>query len=138
MKTKKIEYITISEIQDHLDEKHHVNYLYDYLKRDLHYYEWCEKKGYKVDPEGKYAGASQIWFKEYQQDPNGMALQPESLDFMKYCFDHYILDFNSHFFYFNDKYDTSHLPEWVGKIYLEICNDFKKLFKDGVVVALNE
>lgn len=47
-----------------------------------HFYTWCDAKGYgQTDPEGKSRGSSQIWFKEYQNDPTGNAARPPYCNF---------------------------------------------------------
>ena len=45
---------------------------YDVSGRAGSFDSWCDSKGYgQTDPHGKHRGASQIWFAEYQSDPDG-------------------------------------------------------------------
>lgn len=51
-----------------LQDVHKVDF-WDYYKSDSDFNNWCDLKGYeKKDPEGKKRSASNIWFKEYQED----------------------------------------------------------------------
>jgi hypothetical protein len=143
MSLKTTSYLELSHITEVLDRKHHQNYLYDLNKSNLHFYDWCDKKGYTknyrgVDKQGHEAGSSQIWFKEYNQAKDGLAQQPESLNFWSYCFDHYLCDSSSNFFYFDKNYDLSGHPQWIKQVYLEICQEFGHHFPDGIVTVLNE
>lgn len=50
---------------------------YDVFKRCRSFDEWCNRKGYgNTDPEGEHRGSSQIWFAEYQADPDGACKEP--------------------------------------------------------------
>ena len=51
-----------------LQDVHKVNF-WDYCNSDADFDNWCNLKGYgKKDSEGKARRASNIWFKEYQED----------------------------------------------------------------------
>lgn len=54
----------------------------DFAGSTGHFNKWATKKGYKgKDSAGKDMGSSQIWFAEYQKDPEGAAKRPPYQDF---------------------------------------------------------
>jgi hypothetical protein len=60
----------------------------DLKGRHGHFNIWCDAKGYgQKDPEGKDRGSSQIWFKEYKEDPTGDAVCPEYCDLWHFASD---------------------------------------------------
>lgn len=83
-----LEFYDYSEIQEYIEKKYAVK-TRDYARKWEHSSEWHRKKGHvgKLDPEGKTLGSSQIWFREYQEDPEGAAKEPPYLDFW-----HWLLD----------------------------------------------
>ena len=55
---------------------------HDYYDSGSHFYKWCDSKGYgETDPDGKNRGASNIWYKEYMEDPDGNAKRPPYCNF---------------------------------------------------------
>lgn len=54
---------------------------YDVFQHSGSFDRWCDRKGYgHSDPEGKHRGSSQIWFAEYQNDPEGACKEPPRLN----------------------------------------------------------
>ena len=62
--------------------------VYDVFKRCGSFDKWCEQKGYgKKDPEGKHRGSSQIWYAEYQRDPDGACKEPPQANLWHFFLD---------------------------------------------------
>jgi hypothetical protein len=83
MKTKTMTVYDWFDIQNKICEIMGINedQFRDLKGSDDHFYKWCDSKGYvEKDPEGKCQGSSQIWFKEYNQAPDGAAACPEHCD----------------------------------------------------------
>lgn len=63
---------------------------YDVSKASHHFYNWCKRhRKPKLDPEGKHAGASQIWFKEYRRSLDGIVARPERRNLWHWFLDQY-------------------------------------------------
>jgi hypothetical protein len=51
---------------------------------ETHFEKWADAKGYtekKKDPQGRHRRSSQIWYQEYQDDPEGAACRPKTRSF---------------------------------------------------------
>lgn len=130
---KTISYIELDEVQDTLDKKHHVNYLYDYLGAEHHFYKWCDEMGYgQKDKAGRERGSSQIWFKEYEKHPKGDKTCPETLNFLGEVMQ------EPQAFLTVDSYLTESKKPWVAAIAKEILETYGHLFPDGAVVIKTE
>lgn len=58
----------------------------DYYDNGSHFYKWCDARGYgKTDPEGKTRGSSNIWYKEYNEAPDGYTVCPPYVDLWHYA-----------------------------------------------------
>jgi hypothetical protein len=133
-KLQTISFISFSDIQTELDGKHHQNYLYDYLDAGSHFYKWCDKMGFgEKDPDGRDRGASQIWFKLYNEHPEGNNARPETLDFISYMHEHDRFDpYKSLWYIPKETYQKD--PAWVSAILSEIIAEYGHLFDDDIVV----
>jgi hypothetical protein len=121
-------YIELGDVQEILDVKRHRNFLYDYNGSDIHYYKWCESKGYKRD------GSSKVLYAEYKNDPQGEAARPESLNLFSYLADQCILEGVDVYMELPDYLETSKdVPAWVKDIYIMIKSEFGHLFPNNEV-----
>lgn len=127
-------------LMDHLEAKH------GYDHRDMagnrgHFTEWCDAKGYgAVDPEGNTRGCSQLWFKEYNDDPTGKATCPPYQDFWHILID-FLGDFDrggvTHFDLEStiEDADEDEIPDWA----LRVLKDMQEAveghvaYDDGVL-----
>jgi len=85
-----VEFYDYSEIRDYVENKYSIK-TRDYARKWEYVSEWHKKKGHvgKLDPEGKKIRDSHIWFKEYQEDPEGEAKEPPYLDFWHWIIEVY-------------------------------------------------
>lgn len=135
MSTKTVKYVPLSTVCAELDKDFHQNVLYDFNGANLHFYKWCDKKGYgEKDGAGKQRGSSQIWYKEYQNDPEGEAACPEVLNFLDFAAEQYLFDPQAVFVYVDEEDCERDYPEWVLECVRRIHNKFKHHFEDGTVV----
>lgn len=58
--------------------------VHDLLGHERAFKNWCRRTGRKgTDPEGRMAVNSQLWFREYNADINGVGMAPERRDIME-------------------------------------------------------
>lgn len=82
---------TYRDLHAHLAE-HKID-SFDVSKRCHHYYNWCKKhRKPKLDPDGKEAGSSQIWFKEYNRALDGVVVCPPHRNLWHWFLDQYDFD----------------------------------------------
>lgn len=66
---------------------------YDVSRASPHYYNWCKRHNKpKLDPDGKEAGSSQIWFKEYNRALDGVVVRPPRRNLWHWFLDQYDFD----------------------------------------------
>lgn len=84
-------FIDYEEAIDMIEEKHKIE-TRDVLGALSHFTKWAKKRGLNKaskDADGKPLNSSQIWYKEYQADPEGKAACPPYLDFWHWVVDNY-------------------------------------------------
>lgn len=63
---------------------------YDVFNRCGSFGKWCDLKGYgEIDPQGHHRGSSQVWFAEYQTDPEGACKEPPRLNLWHWLLDQF-------------------------------------------------
>ena len=105
----------------------------DYAKKFSYFHNWAKAKGYtdgKLDPDGKNLGSSQIWFAEFQDDPDGAAKQPPYQDFW-----HFVLHQDEEIK--RDGFTTLYVKEWIEdedtpEFARVICGYLQKEFGDEI------
>lgn len=121
------------EILNYVKKKYKVD-PWDFYNSGAHFNQWCDGKGYgKKDPEGKKRGDSQIWFKEYQNDPQGAAICPAYKDFFDWFFNEFdpeqVENENPFEFEVKQYLQNTNLPEHIRVILRHIQKDFGDTFE---------
>lgn len=66
----------VHDVMNYIDAKYGSD-CYDVFGSGKHFDAWCDAQGYgQKDPEGKKRSHSNIWFAEYQKNPDGQAKCP--------------------------------------------------------------
>jgi hypothetical protein len=113
--------LDFGEVMDYLESKYGFDHR-DYLNSFSHFGNWADSKGYTMntlDPEGKQRSSSQIWWKEYQNDPAGAQACPEYQDFWHWLLDYSLDDIHKgadFTLYLEDALEDSKVPDWVKTI----------------------
>lgn len=82
----------IHEVMNFISEKYGFD-CYDVFDSGSHFNKWCDSKGYgKTDPAGKERSSSNIWFAEYQKDPEGNAKCPQYATVIDWFIDKHMPD----------------------------------------------
>lgn len=94
--TKVIEYYDYNELAEEVCELLGRD-IRDYYGSHGHFNQWCDATGRgQTDSEGKHRGSSQIWYREYKDDPNGNAARPPYCDFWHWWVKHHEVERNSY------------------------------------------
>ncbi len=123
MKSKTIEVYDWFDIQAEICKEMNIDesQFRDFKDSGCHFYKWCDSKGYgNKDPEGKSRGSSQIWFKEYNQSPEGEASRPEYIDFWHLAINKSVIP------------DEMHNDSIVTMFAIEDYEEDKESYTDGV------
>lgn len=79
--------VTFNKLAEIFKKQHRID-LYDVYRAGNHFDKWHRSKGYPIrDEQGKHKNSSQIWFKEYQRDPEGVISSPAFFNFWHFCID---------------------------------------------------
>ena len=105
----------------------------DYANKFLFFHAWANSKGYtngKLDSDGNDVGSSQIWFAEFEKDPEGAAKQPPYQDFW-----HFVLKQDEGIK--RDGFTTLNVKEWIKnentpEFVRTICSYLQKEFGDEI------
>lgn len=72
------------DVMKYLEVKYNFDQYNVSKNEDRHFDRWCDARGYtkkKKDSAGNYRSSSQIWWAEYQNDPEGMEKEPPQENF---------------------------------------------------------
>ncbi len=73
--------LTFVDLNVIFKKKHRID-LYDVYRSGKHFDKWHKAKELpKLDPDGNPLASSQIWFREYEEDPEGSASRPPYFNF---------------------------------------------------------
>lgn len=115
---------SLKEVLRFIENKYKID-MHDYLHSHSHFNTWADAKGYgDNDPEGKKRNASQIWWAEYQADPQGNALRPAYQNFWHWFISQYDNNYNESFYFEVDEHLEDDLPDFVRTILGFIKDEF--------------
>ncbi len=95
------------------------------------------RKREKINPEGKKRNSSTVWFKEYQNAPDGICQKPPYKDFFSWFFKEFPdAQLNDESFYFDVKYLLSQTLDVEIRTILELIqkhlgDDFKSYLSEN-------